>query len=50
MCVSPGVFRNIDHLTFIDGIRPIPSLSGLRDELNPEAGKSRYIQLDIIRP
>ncbi len=32
------VFRNIDHLTFIDGFRPIPAIPSMRDELNPEAG------------
>ena len=30
------VFRNIDHLTFIDGFRPIHASPLLRDELNPE--------------
>lgn len=32
------VFRNIDHLTFIDGYRPGVSSSLLRDELNPQDG------------
>jgi hypothetical protein len=32
------VFRNIDHLTFIDGFRPSHSTSLLRDELDPEGG------------
>ncbi len=32
------IFRNIDHLTFLDGRRPIVALPGMRDELNPEIG------------
>jgi hypothetical protein len=32
------VFRNADHLTFIDGFRPMHTKSLLRDELNPESG------------
>lgn len=33
------VFRNIDHLTFVDGMHPLFTSTLLRDELNPEAGK-----------
>jgi hypothetical protein len=33
------VFRNIDHLTFVDGLHPLFTSTSLRDELNPEAGK-----------
>ena len=29
------VFRNIDHLTYIDGYRPLRAESVIRDELNP---------------
>lgn len=32
------VFRNIDHLTFIDGYRPAGSSALVRDELNPADG------------
>jgi hypothetical protein len=32
------VFRNIDHLTFVDGYRPASSSPLLRDELNPQDG------------
>jgi hypothetical protein len=32
------VFRNIDHLTFVDGYRPGTSSPLLRDELNPQDG------------
>lgn len=32
------VFRNIDHLTFIDGYRPVTASSLIKDELNPDAG------------
>jgi hypothetical protein len=31
-------FRNVDHLTFIDGCRPHHTRSLLQDELNPQAG------------
>jgi len=33
------VFRNIDHLTYLDGYRPITLPAAMCDELNPEAGK-----------
>jgi hypothetical protein len=32
------VFRNADHLTFIDGFRPLHTKSLMHDELNPESG------------
>ncbi len=32
------VFRNIDHLTFIDGYRPVTASSLIKDELNPDDG------------
>ncbi len=32
------VFRNADHLTFIDGFRPLHKKSLWQDELNPDAG------------
>jgi len=32
------VFRNLDHLSFIDGYRPLPASPLLRDELNPQDG------------
>lgn len=32
------VFRNIDHLTFIDGFHPVRSSPLLRDELDPDGG------------
>lgn len=32
------VFRNIDHLTFIDGYRPLNASSEIRDEMDPKAG------------
>ncbi len=32
------VFRNIDHLTFIDGFRPPRTSQFLKDELSPESG------------
>lgn len=32
------VFRNIDHLTFIDGYRPLNASSEIRDEMDPGAG------------
>jgi hypothetical protein len=32
------VFRNADHLTFIDGFRPLHATSLMRDQLNPESG------------
>lgn len=36
------VFRNIDHLTFIDGYRPLRASSEIRDEMDPNAG-SKHI-------
>ncbi len=45
------VFRNIDHLTFIDGYRPGVSSHLLRDELNPQDGYRRifdWILTDIL--
>jgi len=35
------VFRNIDHLTFIDGYRPLNASSAIRDEMDPSAGKKQ---------
>jgi hypothetical protein len=35
------VFRDIDHLTFIDGYRPHRSKAELKDELNPDAGSRK---------
>lgn len=32
------VFRNIDHLTYISGARPMVAPSAMQDELNPEEG------------
>jgi hypothetical protein len=45
------VFRNIDHLTYIDGIRPARGSSLLRDELNPDAGSKQifgWMLADIL--
>ena len=44
------VFRNIDHLTYLDGNRPgvLPGI--MRDELNPDAGTRdifNWILLDL---
>jgi hypothetical protein len=36
------IFRNIDHLTFIDGYRPLNASSEIRDEMDPSAG-SKHI-------
>ncbi len=33
------VFRNIDHLTFIDGYRPLNASTEIRDEMDPNAGQ-----------
>jgi len=30
------VFKNVDHLTFIDGYRPLRAPTAIRDELNPD--------------
>lgn len=35
------VFRDVDHLTFIDGYRPLRASAQIQDELNPDAGKKR---------
>jgi hypothetical protein len=46
------IFRNIDHLTFIDGFRPVPAIPSMRDELNPEAGSRdifNWMLLDIAQ-
>lgn len=46
------VFRNIDHLTFIDGFRPLNASSGLRDELAPHAGTKdifEWMVTDILK-
>ena len=46
------VFRNIDHLTFIDGSRPKRSSAQMRDELNPDAGSKTifdWMLADIMR-
>jgi len=32
------IFRNTDHLTFIDGYKPFLKPSAMRDELNPQMG------------
>lgn len=38
------VFKNIDHLSFIDGVRPAHGSELLKDELNPEASSKRMFQ------
>ncbi len=38
------VFRNIDHLSFIDGVRPAHGSELLKDELNPEVSSKRMFQ------
>lgn len=52
------VFRNVDHLTFIDGIRPLNPIKAavsahvIRDELNPQDGTNDmfdWILGDILR-
>ncbi len=49
------VFRNIDHISLLDGYRPIMSPSAIPDELNPEAGKHDIFDwilfdLDCMQP
>jgi hypothetical protein len=50
------VFRDVDHLTFIDGYRPIFESKFLKDELHPEDGKQIIFQwmlsdlLDTCKP
>ncbi len=46
------VFRNIDHLTFIDGYKPLRGTKHLKDQLNPEEGVHTifdWISLDLKR-
>lgn len=46
------VFRNADHLTFVDGYRPGGSSPMLRDELNPDDGYRQifaWIMSDLIQ-
>ncbi|MBC7996566.1 MAG: hypothetical protein IAF58_01390 [Leptolyngbya sp.] len=46
------VFRNIDHLTFIDGYKPLTGTNNLKDQLNPEDGTRtifEWISLDLKR-
>lgn len=38
------VFKNIDHLTFIDGYHPLGASTKLRDELNPSEGAQHIFQ------
>ena len=38
------VFRNIDHLSFIDGVRPAHGPKLLKDELNPDISSKRMFQ------
>jgi hypothetical protein len=38
------VFRNIDHLSFIDGVRPAHGSELLKDELNPKVSSKRMFQ------
>lgn len=38
------VFRNIDHLTFIDGYRPLNASSEIRDEMDPQAGTKHIFE------
>lgn len=45
------VFRNMDHLTFLDGFRPRHSSGMLRDELHPQAVTRKifdWIMADIL--
>ena len=45
------VFRNIDHLTFIDGYKPAHGSQLLRDELNPSLGSKNifdWMLADIL--
>jgi len=46
------VFRNIDHLTFIDGYKPLRGTKHLKDQLNPSEGTHTifdWIGLDLKR-
>jgi pimeloyl-ACP methyl ester carboxylesterase len=46
------VFRNIDHLTFIDGYKPLRGTKNLKDQLNPAEGTHTifdWIGLDLKR-
>ncbi|PZM86204.1 MAG: hypothetical protein DKT66_02070 [Candidatus Melainabacteria bacterium] len=46
------VFRNIDHLTFIDGYKPLRGTKHLKDQLNPTEGNRTifdWISLDLKR-
>lgn len=46
------VFRNIDHLTFIDGYKPWRGTKNLKDQLNPTEGTHTifdWIALDLKR-
>lgn len=46
------VFRNIDHLTFIDGYKPLRGTKHLKDQLNPTEGTRsifEWISLDLKR-
>lgn len=46
------VFRNIDHLTFIDGYKPLRGTHNLKDQLNPTEGTHTifdWIALDLKR-
>ncbi len=46
------VFRNIDHLTFIDGYKPLRGTKNLKDQLNPSEGTHTifdWISLDLKR-
>ncbi|HEY9788006.1 MAG TPA: hypothetical protein V6D17_21640 [Candidatus Obscuribacterales bacterium] len=45
------VFKNIDHLTYIDGYHPLAKSAELKDELNPEAGTRHifdWIAMDLL--
>lgn len=38
------VFKNIDHLTYIDGFRPFGASEKIRDDLNPSEGEKEIFQ------
>lgn len=38
------VFKNIDHLTYIDGFRPFRASEKIKDELNPDDGEKEIWQ------
>jgi len=47
------VFKNVDHLTFIDGYRPLRAPTAVRDELNPDqAAKPMFdwMLTDLLNP